>query len=221
MQDGVAVDASLTPTSRGFFEKIATELRSDRPRKNSGAMDTDDSLAHPPTSPAAAESLSANPDSDSYETVEVPLVFDSEFFDILQSDVNKLDALQAEEEEKMTTEVLELGKEVSVVCRPSRFSKSDLARWRHIFELYLDAEVFFGTHERDHGARSSKTALAQLQWFQSEVEKRHLASEFKLRESQVAFQRFVNLNLSLLKNLQFQELNKLAIFKILKSKRNG
>ncbi|KJK84138.1 hypothetical protein H634G_00501 [Metarhizium anisopliae BRIP 53293] len=217
LQDGVAVDASLTPTSRGFFERVAAEIRSDP----MGLAGTHADTQSTETSPVLASGHDADRQADGndhnmYETVEVPLVFDAEFFDMLQSDVNNLDALQTEEEGKMTAEVVELGKEVSFVCRTSRFSKSDLARWRRIFELYLDAEVFFSTHERDHGTRSSQMALKQLQWFQAEVEKGHLARDFKLRESRMAFSRFVNLNLSLLKNLQFQELNKLAIVKILK-----
>ncbi|POR36879.1 Putative RING finger protein C6B12.07c [Tolypocladium paradoxum] len=228
MQDGVAVDASLTPTSRRFFERIAAELPLDRVLSAPGSEDahTDSGNPDEPCKPCAqlsdqpsATAASPGPSSRAgYETIEVPLVFDSEFFDMLQSDVNNLDALQAEEEKKMTEEVVELGKEVSQVSRPSRFSKSDLARWRCIFELYLDAQIFFATHERDHGARSSQKALKQLQWFQGEVDKRQLANNFKLRESRMAFSRFLNLNAALLKNLQFQELNKLAVFKILKSK---
>jgi E3 ubiquitin-protein ligase BAH len=157
------------------------------------------------------------PTDDTYETIEVPLVFDGEFFDILQSDVNNLDVLQAEEEEKMKAEIVDLGKEVAQVAKPSRFSKSDLTRWRNIFELYLDAEVFFATHENDHGSRSSQIALKKLKWFQDQVASRGLANEFKLPESRAAFTRFMSLNASLLKNLQFQELNKLAVTKILKS----
>lgn len=152
-----------------------------------------------------------------HETIEVPLTFDGEFFDLLQNDVVNLDALQDQEQNKMLNEVEELGKEVAVVAKPSRFSKNDLARWREIFELYLDAEIFFATHEQDHGARSSSRALKQLQLFQGEIEKRKLNQKFKLRESQVAFDRFLQLNASLLKNLQFQELNRLAVSKILKS----
>lgn len=238
LQDGVAVDASLTQTSRDFLKKIAASLSPDH--------------RHPaaPTSEAPLESASTIPsdgqrtpgldvqsqseteacsdpqhdsvanvgDSDgAYETIEVPLVFDGEFFDILQSDVNNLDALQAEEEKKMTDEIIALGKEVAQVAKPTRFSKSDLARWRYIFELYLDAEVFFATHEQDHGARSSQVALKQLQWFQSQVDERSLTKDFKLAESKLAFARFLNLNATLLKNLQFQELNKTAVTKILKS----
>ncbi|GKU02546.1 ring-14 protein [Fusarium langsethiae] len=157
-----------------------------------------------------------DPTTGIYEIIEVPLTFDAEFFEMLQSDVNHLDALQTEEEKTMTSEIVALGKEVEHVVKPKRFSKTDLARWRQIFELYLDAEIFFATHEQDHGQRTSQKALKQLQWFQDQVTKQNLVQDFKLPESKAAFTRFINLNASLLKNMQFQELNKTAVAKILK-----
>ncbi|KAI5466529.1 SPX domain-containing protein [Mariannaea sp. PMI_226] len=175
-----------------------------------------DSTSAPEPQPLSQRVAPHIADDDTYETIEVPLVFDGEFFDILQSDVSNLDALQAEEEEKMTAEIVDLGKEVAQVAKPSRFSKNDLSRWQNIFELYLDAEVFFATHENDHGSRSSQVALKKLKWFQDQVETRGLVKEFRLPESRAAFTRFMSLNASLLKNLQFQELNKLAVTKILK-----
>jgi hypothetical protein len=221
IKDGCVVDASLAPASRAFLEHIASELPNGR-RGSSVPVVTDvaetsndsSTISHPAASSQKTSSLA---EEDDVETIEVPLVFDNRFFEILQSDVNNIDALQAEEQKTMSKEIMELGKEVSRVAKPTRFSSSDLTRWRHIFELYLDAEVFFATHEQTHGARTSKDALRQLQWFQSEVEKRDLVKSFKIPESQVAFARFLKLNLSLLKNLQFQELNKLAVMKILKS----
>ncbi|KAM3508429.1 hypothetical protein MY11210_006743 [Beauveria gryllotalpidicola] len=214
LRDGVAVDASLTPTSRGFLEKLASEILDEHERESLDyirASRQDDTV--PKENP---NTDFTDGDVGNYETIEVPLVFDAEFFDMLQNDVNELDALQAEEQEQLTNEITELSKEVSVVSRPSRFSKSDLARWREIFELYLDSNVFFATQECDHGARNSQRALKQLQWFQNEVEKRNLARNFKISQSRQAFARFLQLNASLLKNLQFQELNKLAVSKILK-----
>ncbi|ODA83427.1 hypothetical protein RJ55_01941 [Drechmeria coniospora] len=218
ISDGVIVDASLTPTSRRFFERIASDLSVDRllPTPFSERTITDMRQVEMPPPPADDATAPVPGGRVVYETIEVPLVFNSEFFDILQSEVNDLDALQVEEEKRMTTEVVQLGQEVSRVSKPTRFSKNDLARWRRIFELYLDAEVFFATHEHDHGPRTSKKALEQLQWFRAEVERRQLAHDFKLEESKMAFARFLSLNSSLLKNLQFQELNKLAVSKILK-----
>jgi hypothetical protein len=227
LQDGVVVDASLTPASRRFLEKLASDIAAEK-LLPPGAMKRKKSQQSDPESEVDDDTQSVHrhdgdtimtnpPLGTNCETIEVPLTFDGEFFDLLQNDVVNLDALQEQEQKKMLSEVEELGKEVAVVAKPSRFSKNDLARWRDIFELYLDAEIFFATHEQDHGARSSSRALKQLQLFQGEVEKRKLNKKFKLRESQVAFDRFLQLNASLLKNLQFQELNRLAVSKILKS----
>ncbi|KAL2203892.1 RING-14 protein [Sarocladium strictum] len=226
LQDGIVVDASLTPASRRFLEKLASDIAAEKlgkpqvsRRKSSQLPDPE---SEPDDEPEAAhrrvdDTVTTDaPPGTNCETIEVPLTFDGEFFDLLQNDVVNLDALQEQEQQKMLQEVEDIGKEVAVVAKPSRFSKNDLARWRDIFELYLDAEIFFATHEQDHGARSSGRALKQLQLFQGEVEKRKLNAKFKLRESQVAFDRFLKLNVSLLKNLQFQELNRLAVSKILK-----
>lgn len=223
----MVVDASLTPASRRFFEKIASELRPaheglpgqppgelpahERPRADSSFVESGSN------SESGIGQLLKVTAPAKHETIEVPLTFDGEFFDLLRNDVLSLDKLQEQEERNMLGEVEALGKEVALVAKPSRFSKSDIDRWREVFELYLEAQVFFATQEQDHGPRSSDRALKQLQQFQAEVERRKLGSRFKLRDSHVAFARFLNLNLSLLKNLQFQELNSLAVSKILKS----
>ncbi|KAK1984278.1 SPX domain-containing protein [Colletotrichum cereale] len=233
MRDGNAVDASLTPASRVLIERIAA-FQSHDPGQPITAAATPTGDTDSTTSPiSSAESL-ANAEvelsdtqsgdrdhghaalAEHYERIEVPLVFDSEFFDILQSDVNNLDALQAKEERAMVTEIVALRQEVSHLTKPSRLSKSDLARWRAIFELYLDAQVFFSTNEQDHGSRSSQTAAKQLQWFQEEITNRNLVRSFKIAESREALVRFLRLNAVLLKNLQFQEINQVAIYKILK-----
>lgn len=221
LHDGNIVDASLTPATRQFFEKISSKLPldgSDAAKESKPADSTPTETVEEAT-PAPSQALTiANRAGKGYDTIEVPLVSDGVFFDILQNDVSSLDALQATERDQLKEEVKDLGKQVSHVARPGRFSKSDLDRWRRIFELYLDAEVFFATHERDHGARSSQKALQQLQWFQNQVQKQELVKSFKRPESRAAFSKFLELNLNLLKHLQFQELNLLAITKILKSK---
>ncbi|KAM0249362.1 hypothetical protein ACHAQJ_009078 [Trichoderma viride] len=219
LHEGNIIDASLTPTTRQFFERISSGLSADSSENEgeSALVNISRVKTNGKAIRATPQTEANRPDEDSYETIELPLVFDGVFFDMLLSDVSNLDALQATEQDNLKEEVKELGKQVSQVTRPSRFSKSDLDRWRCIFELYLDAEIFFATHEQDHGARSSQKALQQLQWFQGQVNKQQLVSTFKLSESRTAFSKFLELNLSLLKHLQFQELNVLAISKILKS----
>ncbi|KAH7325138.1 RING-14 protein [Stachybotrys elegans] len=220
LQDGVPVDASLDPPSRRLLETLAHS-----PHHATLTMKEEPSPElHPGIDPRVSSTAAAAPPQGAHEpttagcgdVIQVPLTFDGQFFGMLQDDVHKLDELQANESAKMNAEVKALGEEVSEACQKHRFSRTDLARWRWIFEVYLDAEVFFATHEQDHGARSSAAALTQLQWFQAEVEKRNLVKQFKIRESRMAYARFLRLNAILLKNLQFQELNKIAVRKILK-----
>ncbi|KUI72176.1 Transcriptional regulator [Cytospora mali] len=205
-QDGQAVDAALSPASRAFLQRL------------SGAQ-TSPLVLHPTVSAHDASQSAQGPvktPEAGIERIEVPLVFDGEFFNILQSDVDSLDALQQQEEKSMETDIIALSEEVSAVTKPSKFAKSDLNRWREIFDLYVDAQVFFSSHELDHGSRSSQKAVQQLVWFQTEILSRGLLNKFKMPSSRPAYKRFLDLNATLLQNLKFQEINKTAITKILK-----
>lgn len=152
------------------------------------------------------------------QRIEVPLTFDAEFFKTLQSDVAVLGDLQAGEQTALADEIATLSKDIASVTKPSRFSKTDLYRWRELFDIYLQAMVFFSTHERDRGTRDSKTAAKQLDWFQNEVVRRGIVESFKLPASRQALDRFVSINITLLRNIKFQEINRTAVNKILKSK---
>lgn len=153
----------------------------------------------------------------SVQRVEVPLTFDAEFFTRLQAEVATLDTLQAGEQTALTEQITALSKDITSLAKPSKFSKTDLYRWRELFDIYLQAMVFFSTHERDHGARDSSTAAKQLQWFQSEVVKRNIVESFKLPASRQALDKFIKINITLLRSIKFQEINQTAISKILKS----
>lgn len=152
--------------------------------------------------------------------VKIPLDSDARFFNILQTDVGELDTLQTQERRTIANGISTLGSEISEVARPRKgfikVSKSDLYRWREIFELYLAAQVFFSTNETTGGVRSSERARKQLVWFQDEVSKRQILQKFKLEASTTAYTRFLALNATLLQNVQFQELNQTAVMKIIK-----
>jgi len=151
------------------------------------------------------------------QRVEIPLTFDAEFFDILQDDVNALEAVQADVQRNLTEEIEKLSMDIPALTKPSKFSKTDMYRWRDVFDFYQQAGIFFSTHELDHGSRNSTTAAKQLAWFQGEVSRREIPHAFKLPASRQAFERFVWVNVTLLRNMKFQELNQLAMAKILKS----
>lgn len=171
------------------------------------------------TEPRAADAGTDGQEAQSW--VKIPLNSDAKFFNVLQSDVDELDTLQAEERRSMNDVITALGNEISEVAKPRkrliRVHKSDLYRWREIFELYLAAEVFFSTAETTGGVRNSEKARKQLVWFQEELEKREILRKFKLATSINAYNRFLVLNATLLQNVRFQELNQMAVVKIIKS----
>lgn len=210
LQDGQAVDAALSPASRELLQRLSgKQLPPPRAGEDPDPISQDDASQLVGEQSAIAEA--------GLERIEIPLVFDGEFFNILQSDVDSLDILQQQEEKSMEGDITALGKDVSAVTRPAKFSKSDLNRWREIFDLYVDAQIFFSSHELDHGSRSSARAVENLVWFQREIQKRDLLNKFKMPSSRLAYNRFLQLNATLLQNLKFQEINKTAINKILKS----
>ncbi|KAI0517682.1 RING-14 protein [Xylaria bambusicola] len=210
VEDGIAVDATLSPSTREFLQKLAL---------SSTALTTD-ALPLADTSSVASTappSLTASSATD-IRQVEVPLVFDAEFFGILQTDVSNIRTLEEEEQTKLEGQIVALGEELGHAVEPSRGrrARGDLEVWRQIFELYLDACIFFSSRESDHGARTSTQAVEQLHWFQDQVVQRKLVQRLRLDTSHNAFNNFVSINTALLSILKFQEINRLAVTKILK-----
>ncbi|KAH0558803.1 hypothetical protein GP486_004557 [Trichoglossum hirsutum] len=239
-KDGIPISAGLSPKTRDYLGRLALsqtasqhrtatiqELPSDDDKSSCSRSTSDGSTAE---SSAESESLSSdNPsspggsimqrvaDDNGAQLVEIPLTSDSEFFHLLKNKVSSLDALQAQEEALATKEVVSLGNEIAKVASPSMaVAKTDIYCWREIVDLYIQAKIFFSASESDHGSRNSEVAKKQLQWFLSEIEKRNLLKRFKRRDSPAVLSQFVQINVELLRNLRFQEINRLAIAKILK-----
>lgn len=208
------MDASLSPGTRAFLETFTSNHDLPVDLRTETASDQD------PTGPSGGGSATGNPqrsEGDGYSHFEVPLIYDGEFFNILLDNVIKLDTLQATQERCMSSEIVALGHDIARLSKPTHIAKNDLEKWRAIFGLYLDAGVFFSTRDEDHGYRNNGRAAKQLTWFRSEMERLDLARSFRLPESRVALERFLGLNVDLLRNLHFQEINRLAVTKILKS----
>jgi hypothetical protein len=81
------------------------------------------------------------------------LTSDTEFLTLLASALNSLATLQLAQKRQFTESVQMLAREVSAVSSPSR-PKSDLYIWREIFALWIEAEIFESSRERDRGERS-------------------------------------------------------------------
>ncbi|KAF4632788.1 hypothetical protein G7Y89_g5328 [Cudoniella acicularis] len=210
IQNGLAVDAEVSPSTRKYLEDLALRQNGDKSKSSDhpliGEIFTEE---HRSTSRIVK-------DGQPIQRIEIPLTFDSEFFSRLQDEVAVLDTLQEGEQQALTSEIAALSKEIKDLTKPSKFSKTDLYRWRELFEIYLQAMAFFSTHEIDHGKRDSATAAKKLQWFQSEVVRRGIIESFKLPTSHQAVERFVKINITLLRNIKFQEINHTAVTKILK-----
>lgn len=145
-----------------------------------------------------------------------PLIFNVEFFNILKKDVALLELLQSQEQESLGNRIEALSTAITNLAKPSKFRKTDMYRWRELFEIYLRAGIFFSNNELDCGNRDSNKAAKQLTWFQSELSQRGLENMFKLSASRDALDHFLAINISLLHLLKFQEINQKAISKILK-----
>ncbi|KAH8592229.1 SPX domain-containing protein [Bisporella sp. PMI_857] len=148
--------------------------------------------------------------------VEIPLTLDAEFFTLVKGDVKHLDLIQENTEKALVDKIAELSQQVISLTKPSRYKTTDMNRWRELFDIYLQAGVFFSTKELDHGQRNSTIAKRQLEWFQEEVHRRGLTGSFKLSVSREALNRFLDINVTLWQNLKYQEMNQQAIGKILK-----
>ncbi|KAI9052525.1 hypothetical protein LZ554_003868 [Drepanopeziza brunnea f. sp. 'monogermtubi'] len=206
--DGEAVNALLTPATRNYLREAAQERLGNSLHGQS---------ENPP--PSTSSSEEAAEVLENTQRVEIPLNFDSRFFELLQNDIVSLDKLQAKEQIILLDDIQALSRSLTRVAMPTKFplfQHSDLYRWRELFELYLRANVFFSTSETDPGVRDYAKAKEQLQWFQAELGKRGIEAKFKLGESRLSLARFVKINMDLLINLNFQEYNQNAIRKILK-----
>ncbi|KAB2576308.1 Zinc finger RING-type protein [Lasiodiplodia theobromae] len=223
-ETGEPLDAHLSPLTRDYLQQLAIAQQLSHVRISDA--DTPPSTADQESGESSRGTPSdgtSSPDGQHRETrphrmVELPLTSDLEFFSILQNEVSGLAALQAQEQEKLSKEVTALGTVVTRVTEPNRksASKTDMAKWRKIFELYLESRIFFSTTELDHGKHDSTKAQALLQKFSDELKRQNVASTFKKKESSVALEQFLKLNMAVLQSLRFQEINDLAMQKILK-----
>lgn len=105
------------------------------------------------------------------------------------------------------------------VAKPTKFnSDSDLYAWREIFRIYVDCRIFFVARETDRSQRPVEKAEEKMRWFLGEVRRLKLSQQFKNKKSHALLSHFITLNMSILRLLRFQSINKTAMTKILKSK---
>ena len=218
--DGSPIDAWLSPATREYLRTLA---------ESSGSSSSEHSGGNSPVSDHQGRS-SLEEDGDSgcgisdkpidalegYQTVEIPLHSDSEFFQILKKEMLALSDLQERERVDLSQQVIQLGQEIEMVATSSKKrSKATLYTWRDIFRLYTESQVFFSTGEIDSGQRTVTTAQHQLEKFQETLSQDRRICKLG-QESQMVLAKFMRINAMLLQNLKFQDINRTALIKILK-----
>ncbi|KAI5299893.1 hypothetical protein KEM55_001181 [Ascosphaera atra] len=152
------------------------------------------------------------------ETVEIPLSYDVVFFDTVRRELHALESFQRHQKTSMNAQIKALAARVSAAT--DRFSPSSKATaaaytWREIFSLYLSFQVFFSTEEATCGQRDAAGASAQFASFERALAKSSLAKKLN-REGRRSLDVFLGVNEALLRTMKFQELNEVALKKILK-----
>lgn len=151
--------------------------------------------------------------------IYIMLNSDTKFFEMLSSELCNLDRLKTSEEIKLISEVERISEVVKTLSDPRIAQrKSDLYKWREVFRIYLDSEVYFRYNETSIGSseRNSEQIKKNLDEFISRIEKTGIIDTFKNKKSVYAFNQFLAMNYHLLKVLQFQSINSTAFRKILK-----
>ena len=235
--DGSPVDASLSPETRAYLLRLANAQRLQSGRLtelNDGDVDEDVKPGGPDNGNATVgkdvgergntktkdeglQGAAGQGNGQVLRQIEVPLTADSEFFQVLRTGLSNLDELQQTEQKRLAVDVTTLGREVGKVTNSTvDVSRTSLYAWREIFRAYMETQIFFATGERVHGSRNSTAAQKQLDHFFTLVKKDDRVKRLRKADRQ-ALERFLDINVLLLQNLKFQEINQLAITKILKS----
>lgn len=209
-ETGQFLDAGLTEATMDYFSRT-TEINTIAAAAPSGISNgTSEELK-------SAQLANAN-----IKWTQIPLSTVTSFFDALDPKLEQLDEIQTNEAHRLETLIVELGQEITQLTEPkvtrtAKYkSRADVSTWRDLFALYIESTVFFSTYEQDHGTRSYIEAKAQLQLFSDRLVKQGLIKKLKRPESKLAFDRFVAINLDILRVMRFQEINAIAVRKILK-----
>lgn len=209
--DGFPVDAWLSPQTRRYLHDLAhrQQLEKCGPIQVTGEPSADGPLEE-------ARATSPGDNIDELETIEVPLTSYSDFFPVLGREVENLDQLQKSEHSKLGNQVVELGQRLNGLSGSSSgSSKKEIYAWREIFRLYIESQIFFSSTEQDAGSRDSEQASTQLQLFVKALDKQRKSLKLG-KVAKKALGSFVGLNLELLQFMKYQEINRLALSKIMK-----
>lgn len=222
---GTPLDATLAPETRANLEKLARSelLIAGRRAELGQTLDRVTALQTDGEADSASEESDRETPTET-KWIQIPLVSAKNFFDTLEPKLNELEALNEVEEKKLEMDILDLGDMVEDVTEPVRegfeakrkISYRDLYFWREMFRLYLEKPIFYSETERNRGALSFDEAKRNLQAYDEQLRSTGLLAKMKTPLAKRAAQRFLDLNVDILKIMHFQEMNGRAMRKILK-----
>ena len=219
-RDGSPIDAWLSPETKQFLVRFSRSRTEDSlSSQTNGSQPCEQSdLQSSLVPPDNGESLKrqAVGTREHAQMVEVPLTSGTEFFRILQQELRGLGQLQETQQRSLNSQIVKLGEDLAILIESgSRKSKADLVTWREIFGRYLEAQVFFSTLDARTGYQSSQSAQRKLQQYGQSLESDR--QNLKLSErGKTALVSFLQINTSLLQFMKYQDINRLALTKILK-----
>jgi E3 ubiquitin-protein ligase BAH len=210
-RDGSPVDAWLSPHTRRYLQDLAYQQHRER-------RGSTQSLAEPSANRPSEEggAVASENNTDELETIEVPLTSASAFFPVLGREVEILDQLQESERSKLENQVVDLGHRLSSLSGSSSKSRKEIYAWREIFRLYIESRIFFSLNEQDSGSRTSEQAATQLELFGTALAQQQKKSLKLGKDAMKALGGFMELNVHLLQFMKYQEVNRLAMSKIMK-----
>ncbi|KAJ1722645.1 hypothetical protein LPJ53_002949 [Coemansia erecta] len=151
---------------------------------------------------------------DAEETqVTVRLQTDQMFFDQLVRYIERTHAFEQTYTKQYNSNVSSLGDELTAVTSPY---KHDFEIWREIFRLYIDADVWEHSEGDFRPTNSAKEGQDRFSKFMSHVENIGLTKKFRDPLSGKLLVGFCKLNSELTYLKMLQEMNELAMRKILK-----
>lgn len=178
-----------------------------------------------------------------HRRIVIPLHADERFFESLSAALRKLLQLHVMQQAALVRHVNALRDTIALVASPENAPK-DLYRWREIFMLWVEHDIFESSREKDRGELSVAASEQRLLKYVGELEKRgylaphrSLVLERKRAPSKLyawdfdeytqtnpmqdarsvkALEQFLRLNVALLSLKRFQRLNIETVRKILK-----
>ncbi|KAK4612598.1 Transcriptional regulator [Fulvia fulva] len=236
--NGTPLDARLAPETKASLEKLAKheivvsgrqKHRDDRHGRRPSMTERQLSVASDEVSPERKHPLM--PDTPDTRWIQVPLSSAQDFFDMLEPKLGGLESLRDSETHALEDKILDLGDAVENVVAPVKegfeahreISYRDLYFWREMFRLYIENPIFYKETEQSRGAITFNEARNNLQEYDQKLRETGLLAKMKTPQAKIAAQRFLDLNLEILKAMHFQEMNAQAMKKILKKfdKRTG